>query len=68
MSTLLTAYHPSQAITGSNSNAIVDPFFADARDDVRRVLEILEKVGSAAPEMQKTRTGVLRTAFEAVSW
>ena len=39
-----------------------------AKNDVRHVLEILEQVGSAAPEMQKTRTDVLRSAYEAIRW
>lgn len=36
----------------------------DSKEDVRRVLDILEHVGSSAPEMQKTRTDVLRQALE----
>jgi hypothetical protein len=68
MSQLLAATYPSQAISGAVLSAIVDPFFLEAREDVRRVLEILEKVSNAAPEIQKTRTGVLRTAFEAIRW
>ena len=39
-----------------------------AKADVRRTLEILELVGSGAPEMQKTRTDVLRSAFEEILW
>jgi len=68
MSTLLAAYHPGRSIGGSTTQAMIDPFILEARDDVRRVLEILEQVGSASPEMQKTRTDVLRTAYEAIRW
>ena len=68
MSTLLSAYQPGHSIGSSNPQALIDPFFVEARDDVRRVLDILEQVGSAAPEMQKTRTDVLRVAFESIRW
>ena len=39
-----------------------------AKADVRQTLEILELVGSSAPEMRKTRTDVLRSAFEEILW
>ncbi len=39
-----------------------------AKEDVRMVLEILEQVGNSDPEMQKTRTDVLRSAYEAIHW
>ncbi|KAF2668633.1 hypothetical protein BT63DRAFT_425924 [Microthyrium microscopicum] len=68
ISNLLAALHPSHSIAAVNSSALVDPFFIEARDDVRRVLEILEQVGTGAPEMQKTRTEVLRAAYEAIAW
>lgn len=38
-----------------------------AKDDARKCLEILDVVG-IAPEMQKTRTEVLRTAFLDILW
>ena len=44
-----------------------DPLLALAKDDVRRCLEILDSV-SSAPELQKTRTEVLRTAFADIQW
>ncbi|OCL10362.1 hypothetical protein AOQ84DRAFT_230832, partial [Glonium stellatum] len=46
----------------------LDPLFVLAKADVRRTLEILDIVGSGAPEMQKTRTDVLRCAFEEIPW
>jgi len=49
-------------------NPVVDPIFAASKDAIRKMLEIIEHVGSAAPEMQKTRTEVLRTAWEAMQW
>lgn len=67
MSSLLSAYIPSNTIP-MGSTGLVEPFFLSAKDDVRHVLEILEQVGSAAPEMQKTRTDVLRSAYEAIRW
>jgi hypothetical protein len=39
-----------------------------AKEDARKTLDILDHVGSAAPEMQKTRTDVLRTAFADITW
>lgn len=44
-----------------------DPLLVMAKEDARKTLDILEQVGSA-PEMQKTRTEVLRTAFAEISW
>jgi hypothetical protein len=54
---------PSSPIDAANINK-VDPLFLEAKDDVRRALDILEHVASSAPEMQKTRTEFLRSAFE----
>jgi hypothetical protein len=45
-----------------------ESIFHNAKKDVRRMLDIVENVGSAAPEMQKTRTEVLRKAVEAIQW
>lgn len=44
-----------------------DPLLQLAKDDARKCLEILDVVG-IAPEMQKTRTEVLRTAFSDILW
>ncbi|KAL6703395.1 hypothetical protein ACN47E_009737 [Coniothyrium glycines] len=44
-----------------------DPLLQAAKEDARRCLEILDLVG-IAPEMQKTRTEVLRTAFSEILW
>jgi len=72
MANLLAAYQPvPQPTTASpslNEGPIIETLFAEAKEDVKRMLEILEHVGSAAPEMQKTRTEVLRRAFEAIHW
>jgi hypothetical protein len=46
----------------------LESLLVQAKDDVRLVLEILEQVGNSSPEMQKTRTDVLRSAYEAVQW
>ncbi|KAF2109975.1 fungal-specific transcription factor domain-containing protein [Lophiotrema nucula] len=54
----------SPETSGSPSN---DPLLALAKEDVRKCLEILDSVGSA-PELQKTRTEVLRTAFADIQW
>ncbi|KAF2199423.1 hypothetical protein GQ43DRAFT_376268 [Delitschia confertaspora ATCC 74209] len=47
---------------------VSDPLLVAAKEDARRTLEILDHVGSGAPEMQKTRTDVLRTAFADIVW
>jgi hypothetical protein len=44
-----------------------DPFLMLAKDDARQTLEILDLMGGA-PEMRKTRTEVLRTAFADINW
>ncbi|KAH8725629.1 fungal-specific transcription factor domain-containing protein [Phaeosphaeriaceae sp. PMI808] len=44
-----------------------DPLLQLAKEDARKCLEILDVVG-IAPEMQKTRTEVLRTAFADILW
>jgi len=44
-----------------------DPLLREAKNDARKCLEILDLVG-IAPEMQKTRTEVLRTAFSDIFW
>lgn len=44
-----------------------DPLLMMAKEDARKTLDILEHVGGA-PEMQKTRTEVLRTAFADIHW
>lgn len=44
-----------------------DPLLQLAKEDVRKCLDILDSVG-LAPEMQKTRTEVLRTAFADIMW
>ncbi|KAE9970685.1 hypothetical protein EG328_006110 [Venturia inaequalis] len=68
MANLLGAYHPSPSSPVLGLKHGADPVFAGSRDAIRRMLEIIEHVGSAAPEMQKTRTEVLRTAWEAIQW
>jgi hypothetical protein len=44
-----------------------DSLLSLAKSDARKCLEILDLVG-IAPEMQKTRTEVLRTAFADILW
>ena len=61
MSNLLAAYGPP-------APGKVDPLFLDARDDAKRMLEIVEHVGSTAPEMKKTRTEALRSSLDAIPW
>ncbi|KAF2435527.1 hypothetical protein EJ08DRAFT_645819 [Tothia fuscella] len=73
MAQLLAAYQPvlqplSASPGVSEQPPMVETLFAEAKEDVNKMLEVLEHVGSAAPEMQKTRTDVLRKAFEAIHW
>jgi len=43
-----------------------DPLLSCAKEDARECLKILDMV--SAPEMQKTRTEVLRTAMADINW
>ncbi|KAF2004758.1 hypothetical protein P154DRAFT_551946 [Amniculicola lignicola CBS 123094] len=61
-----TQEHPLSAELGGGSPAS-DPLFTLAKQDVRKMLDILDVIGGA-PEMQKTRTEVLRTAFTDILW
>jgi Cdc6-like AAA superfamily ATPase len=42
--------------------------FVLAKEDARKMLDILEHVGSSALEMQKTRTEVLKSAVADIPW
>jgi hypothetical protein len=69
MAKVLAAYSPSSVTSPpAGSFSKLEPIFVDAKEDVKRMLDIIEHVGSAAPEMQKTRTEVLRIAVEAIQW
>jgi hypothetical protein len=60
--------HPlSPNPSGGKSTPASDPLLVMAKDDARKTLEILEHVCST-PETRKTRTEVLRTALEDVTW
>ncbi|KAF2639582.1 hypothetical protein P280DRAFT_470216 [Massarina eburnea CBS 473.64] len=48
------------------ASPLTDPLLSKAKDDAKKTLEILETV--SAPEMQKTRTDVLKTAFNDIQW
>lgn len=52
----------------ANGVSKLEPLFLEAKDDVKRALDILEHVASSAPEMQKTRTEYLRAAYEEIGW
>lgn len=43
-----------------------DPLLTAAREDAKQCLDILDMV--SAPEVQKTRTDVLRTALADINW
>lgn len=61
MSNLLGAYGPQP---GSE----IDAIYIDVREDIKRMLAIVEEVGSMAPEMKKTRTDALRQSLESICW
>ncbi|KAF2762336.1 hypothetical protein EJ05DRAFT_206134 [Pseudovirgaria hyperparasitica] len=52
----------------SGTPLVSDPLHALVRIDIRRMLEIVEQIGANAPEMQKTRTEVLRNAMQDIQW
>jgi hypothetical protein len=68
MARILTVQAQSLQQHSPGLTLATEPLFAMAKMDVQRVLEILDMVGNVAPEMQKTRTEVLRTAFEDIRW
>ncbi len=47
--------------------AASDPFLQQAKTDTRKCLDILDVI-CVVPETQKTRTEVLRTAFQDILW
>lgn len=49
------------------SSPACDPLFVSAREDATKTLEILEHIGHV-PEMQKTRTEVLKSALADIPW
>ena len=57
-----------QLLGGNDASAKMDLLYVEAKDDVKRALEILEHVASSAPQMQKTRTEYLRAAYEEIGW
>lgn len=60
----------TEPLDGFKANMTVsqEPLFMHAKIDISKVLDILDQVGNSCPEMQKTRTDVLRTAFEDIPW
>lgn len=65
---LVIQQRPESPYQRQTKAPIEEPLLVAARNDIGRVIDILENVGSGAPEMQKTRTEVLRTAFEDITW
>ncbi|KAL1629727.1 hypothetical protein SLS56_005250 [Neofusicoccum ribis] len=65
---LVIQQQPESPFQRQTKAPIEEQLLVAAKHDIRKVIEILDHVGSGAPEMQKTRTEVLRTAFEDISW
>jgi hypothetical protein len=63
---LLARYRPPVPTADNPGGA--EPLYALTKQDVARVLSILETVGSATPEVRKTRTEALRSAYKAIEW
>ena len=68
MARILSVQDQPLSTADLSQSSASEPLFMRAKADVRQTLEILELVGSGAPEMQKTRTDVLRSAFEEILW
>jgi hypothetical protein len=66
MARILSVQDQSLSTADLSQSPASEPLSMLAKADVRQTLEILELVGSSAPEMQKTRTDVLRSAFEEI--
>ena len=58
---------PSPTDIGHGASPASDPLLAASKEDVRKMLDILNLEDGKA-EMQKTRTDVLRTAFADILW
>jgi hypothetical protein len=67
MARILGQQEQSLSPTHNGLPPSADPLLLLAKEDARKCLEILDLVG-IAPEMQKTRTEVLRTAFADILW
>lgn len=66
LSKLLARYRPPEPTMANPPGP--EPLYVSTKNDVARVLGILETVGSATPEMRKTRTEALRSAYESIQW
>lgn len=67
MARILSQQEQPLSPTHSGMPPSSDTLLQLAKEDARRCLEILDLVG-IAPEMRKTRTEVLRTAFADILW
>ncbi|KAL1386714.1 fungal-specific transcription factor domain-containing protein [Phyllosticta capitalensis] len=66
---LAVQQQPDSPFQNQMKAPIEEMLLVAAKHDIRKVIEILDHVGSgAAPEMQRTRTEVLRTAFEDIQF
>ncbi|KAF2136662.1 uncharacterized protein K452DRAFT_258717 [Aplosporella prunicola CBS 121167] len=65
---LVLQQQPDSPFVNASKSPADDPLRMGVKHDISRVIDILDQVGSGAPEMQKTRTEVLRTAFEEIQW
>lgn len=66
MARMLGAQEKPLTIEDRDASPASDPLLAAAREDAKHCLAILDMV--SAPEVQKTRTDVLRTALADIIW
>ncbi|PVI01843.1 hypothetical protein DM02DRAFT_670977 [Periconia macrospinosa] len=61
-----TQEQPLSPDSQGGASPATDPLLTSAKDDAKKTLDILEMV--SAPEARKTRTDVLKTAFNDITW
>lgn len=66
MARILGTQEKPLTVEDTNISPASDPLLTAAREDAKRCLAILDMV--SAPEVQKTRTDVLRTALADINW
>jgi hypothetical protein len=66
MARILCTQEKSLSAEDTGMSPASDPLLTAAREDAKHCLAILDMV--SAPEVQKTRTDVLRTALADINW
>jgi hypothetical protein len=66
LSKILARYRPPPPTPKNPEGA--EPVYMQTKQELDRLLAILETVGSATPEVRKTRTEALRSAYKLIEW